>query len=154
MTTSNEIIDLLHSEAADPDNLWYLSGRDQDSLRKHSLEVLPVLRGKEKALSQLLREAESEKIHVSEKTKKFWAAKQAGVQTLLDVFALADKSEAELSAEDKSKREAYFATAQKAWETDLKRVLGQLDKAVLGPYALGLSFFRSESSSLMGSAAE
>jgi len=140
MNTSNEIIELLHSEAANPNNLWLLNARDQDKLRKLSEEVLPFFKGQGKALSQFIEEAEGEKIHVSEKTKKFWRDKREGIKTFLDVFLLADKADTQLGGEDKAKREAYFATAQTAWEVDLKQVLEKLEKAIIGPYVLGDQF--------------
>lgn len=136
MTKSNEIIELVHSEAGDPEKLWYLTGRDEGSLRKHSLEVLPILRGKEKALSRLLEEASGEKIQVSERTKKFWADKREEVQKLLNVFMFADKPSGELSGEERLNREEFFATARSGW-AGLKGVVEAVDEAVIGPYALG-----------------
>ncbi len=138
LNTSNEIIELLHSEAADPNNLWLLNARDQDKLQKLSEEVLPFLKGKERALLGFLEEAESERVHASEKTKKFWRYKREGIQRFLDVFSLADnKTGAQLDGEDRTKRDAYFVNAQKAWEVDLKQVLEKLEKAIIGPYVLG-----------------
>ncbi|KAF5355672.1 hypothetical protein D9756_003746 [Leucocoprinus leucothites] len=133
---SNDIIDILHSEAADPSNLWYFNARDIETLRKHSVDVLPVLKGRATALTQLLDEAASEKIHASEKTKQFWTGKKAGVDALLDVFLLANKANDELSESEATKRAAYFTAATNNW-TEIKKVLQKLDKAVVGPYALG-----------------
>lgn len=137
MTTSNEIIELLHSKAADPNNLWLLNARDQDQLRKLTVEVLPFLRGREKALLQFLEGAEGGGMQVSEKTKKFWRDKREGIQMFLDVFSFADQTGAQLGDEFKTKREVYFATAHTAWEVDLKQVLEKLEKSIIGPYALG-----------------
>jgi hypothetical protein len=136
MEKSNDIVELLHSEAADPHRLLYFHARDAETLREHSAKVLPILKGKAAALTEFLEAAESEKIHVSEKTKQFWMEKKGWVQGLLDVFLLADKPDSELSGTEGAKRQAYFEAATNAW-ADIKQVLQRLDKAVIGPYALG-----------------
>ncbi|KXN90051.1 hypothetical protein AN958_05056 [Leucoagaricus sp. SymC.cos] len=136
---SKEVIDLLHSSTADPNKLWYFNARDAESLKSHAAEVLPVLTGGANALTHFLGEAESEKIHVSEKTKQFWVDKKASVQALLDVFSVAEKADNELSGDERTKREAYFAAVRSGW-ADAKTVLQKLDKAVIGPYVLGDQF--------------
>jgi hypothetical protein len=135
MEKSKEMIELIHSDAANPNHLVRYSARDAESLQKLSVEMLPLLRGKAKALSQLLG-TETEKIQMSAKTRQFWAENKASVEVAMEVFLLVGKTDGEISGEKRSKLDGYFAEARKAWD-GVKTVLHKVDKAMIGPYVLG-----------------
>lgn len=139
-SASNVIIDdLLHSQQGNPNSLKSLNARDEASLRILAAELLPKVQGKHQALVQYISDAQSEKIHVSEKTKSFWAEKKTATEAILDVYKDAQKPTAGLDAAAKQKREEFFQTAKEAWEVSLKAVLLRLSQDIIGPFTLGMS---------------
>ncbi|KAK1229692.1 hypothetical protein PQX77_007254 [Marasmius sp. AFHP31] len=137
-STAKIIVDeILHTEIADANNLLYMNARDDASLKTLSEVVLPLLQGKQQALSQYLSEADSGKINVAEKIKTFWKTRKDAVDVLLAVFEHAQKSTDELDDASKAKRTDYFNLAKVAWETGLPKILSKLNEEVIGPFALG-----------------
>ncbi|KAF5385320.1 hypothetical protein D9615_001504 [Tricholomella constricta] len=134
------IIDVIHSEDANPNHLAYTNARDDTALRTLASETLPALTGKQKSLARYITDAEQEKIHVSEKTKAFWRDKKAAVDVLLEVVENADKSEAELDTDAQAKRAEFYTEARHAWGVALKDVLIKVDNEHVGPYTLGDQF--------------
>ncbi|CAL1695731.1 unnamed protein product [Somion occarium] len=114
---SNKIIDILHSDNADPNALVYVNARDDASLKELAKEVLP-------------------KVIAKQKTLKFWELKMYAMDGILAVFKDADTPMDQLSAEAKKIREEYYNAANNAWST-LKNVLLQVHKEIIGPYTLG-----------------
>ncbi|THH01810.1 hypothetical protein EW026_g956 [Hermanssonia centrifuga] len=135
-TASNKVIELLHSEPADPNALLYVNAKDDASLRQLAQQLLPFLTSKGDALEKLIEENKTSQIHVSEKTAQFWELKKLAVVSILDVMQDADKDTAQLEGPAAKKREDYFRTAQVSWAA-LKEVLIQLHKEIIGPYVLG-----------------
>ncbi|KAI0076077.1 hypothetical protein K474DRAFT_1663475 [Panus rudis PR-1116 ss-1] len=135
-STSNRIIELLHSEAGDPNALVYMNARDDASLKVLAKELLPTLKAKRATLDELIQGNDASQTPVSEKTLKFWELKKTASDGVLSVLEDAEKSIAELSAEAKAKREEYYKAANAAWSA-VKEVLLQLHKELIGPYALG-----------------
>ncbi|KAF8168124.1 hypothetical protein B0H34DRAFT_47293 [Crassisporium funariophilum] len=137
-TTCKIIIDeILHSEQADPNILRYKNARDDASLRKLAEEVLPNMKQKQQALNGYLSQADSGSIRVSEKVKALWKEKLEAINLILAVLVDAAKPELQLDEKAKEDRSAFFKTARQAWETNLKLVLTQLSKEMVGPYTLG-----------------
>jgi hypothetical protein len=114
-----------------------MNARHNSSLRALADTLLPSLIGREQTLSRYISEAENLQIHISDKVKNFWHGKKASTDTLLDVFANAEKADAELDADGKAKRTSYFQRAKVAWEISLRDVLIKLNREMIGPYALG-----------------
>ncbi|KAE9408113.1 hypothetical protein BT96DRAFT_849721 [Gymnopus androsaceus JB14] len=136
-STCRIIVDELHSDDADPNNLLYMNARDDASLRRLADELLPLMKGKVEALARYLSEAQNSTIRVSEKVVKFWTAKKEATQVLLDVYENAAVPEAELDAQAKAQRTEYFKVAKLAWEVNIVVVLAKLNEATIGPYTLG-----------------
>lgn len=134
---SNQIIDLLHSQVADPNALFYMNARSESELQALAKQLIPFLMGRHGTLSRLLSESDAGAIHVSEKTKAFWQLKKITADGFLQVFEQAEKSDTDLAGEELRRREEYFKSSQAAW-AGLKGVLVTLDQVVLGPYALGM----------------
>ncbi|PIL31914.1 hypothetical protein GSI_06618 [Ganoderma sinense ZZ0214-1] len=132
---SNQIIDLLHSQMADPNALFYMNARSESELKSLAKQLLPFLVGRRDTLSRLVSESNTGAIHVSEKTKAFWQVKKIATDKFLQVFEHAQKNGAELADEERQRREEYLESSQAAW-TALKDVLATLDSTVLGPYTL------------------
>ncbi|KAI0375051.1 hypothetical protein BV20DRAFT_960106 [Pilatotrama ljubarskyi] len=135
-TLSNQIIELLHSSAADPNALFYTSARTEAELQALAKRILPFLYGRRDTLAKLLADSESGAVPVSDKTRAFWHMKKIAVDNFIQVFEEADKSSAELSEEARKRREAYLESARSAW-SGLKNVLGTLHQEIIGPYTLG-----------------
>ncbi|KAI0801211.1 hypothetical protein C8Q74DRAFT_1240811 [Fomes fomentarius] len=135
-TTSNLIVDLLHSQAADPNALFYMNARSEEDLRTLAKTILPFLTGRRDALAKLLADSESGAIQVSDKTRAFWQVKKLAAEKFIQVFEQSDKSAAELSDGARQSREEYLKSAHAAW-VGLKDVLNTLNKEVIGPYVLG-----------------
>ncbi|KAI0825083.1 hypothetical protein BC628DRAFT_1375397 [Trametes gibbosa] len=135
-TLAHQIVDLVHSDAADPNALFYTNARSEGELQAHAKRLLPFLHGRRETLSKLLEESESGAIQVSEKTKAFWELKKIAADNFIEVFQDAEKSVAELTDEGRQKREAYFQSANSGWH-GLKSVLNTLHQDIIGPYALG-----------------
>ena len=130
------IIDLLHSQAADPNALFYVNARSDDELRTLAKNILPFLTGRRDALAKLLADSESGAVQVSDKTKTFWEVKKLAAEKFIQVFEQADKNAAELSDEARQSREEYLKSARAAW-VGLQDVLSTLNKEIIGPYVLG-----------------
>lgn len=133
---SNQIIDLLHSQVADPNALFYMNARSESELKSLAKQLIPFLVGRRDTLARLLYESDTGALHVSEKTKAFWQVKKIATDKFLQVFEQAEKNSSELADEERQRREEYLKSSQAAW-TGLKDVLATLDTAVLGPYTLG-----------------
>ncbi|KAL0581633.1 hypothetical protein V5O48_000449 [Marasmius crinis-equi] len=129
--------DILHSDAADPNKLFFLNARDDSSLRALSEIQAPHFKGKHDALVHLLSEAENGKVTVSEKVKELWKTKKDAVDVLLNVYDNASKSYDELDSDSKVKRDEYFKMAKTAWDTNVPKLLTKLNEEVIGPFALG-----------------
>jgi len=114
-----------------------LNARDHASLKALAQVKIQPLSGRQKALAGYISNAEEGLIHVSEKVKKFWLDKKAEMEGQLDVLLEAEKSDEELDAAGRTKREEYFEKAKAAWEVSLPAVLISLSKDIVGPYALG-----------------
>ncbi|KAI0788443.1 hypothetical protein C8Q75DRAFT_719821 [Abortiporus biennis] len=134
--TSNKIIDLLHSEPADPNALVYFNARDDKSLKQLAHDVLPKLTAKRETLTKLIHDNETAHIRVSEKTQKFWEVKRIASDGIISILQNASKNADELDATAQKARSEYFAAANAAWNA-LKEVLLQLHQEIIGPYALG-----------------
>lgn len=134
--TSNRVIDLLHSELADPNALMYLSARDDASLKQLSVVLKPILTAKCDALDRLIEDNTEADIKVSEKTVKFWQYKRVSISLISDVIENGDKSSDELDEEGKKKREEYFKASVSVWK-GLKDTLTKLSKDITGPFVLG-----------------
>jgi len=134
--TSNKVIDLLHSEAADPNAFVYFNARDDAALRELSAGLLPLLNAKKDALTKLIQENEAAEVHVSEKTMKFWEMKRLASDGILAVIQHGELPTEQLDGESQAKRAEYFRVAKSAWG-GLGDVLMQLHKEIIGPFALG-----------------
>ncbi|KAF5375009.1 hypothetical protein D9758_000305 [Tetrapyrgos nigripes] len=135
LATSKTIVEeILHSEQNDPNNLTYVNARDDTSLRVLSESLLPYFKGRQEALAGYLADPES---RVTDKVKNFWRTKKEAIDALMAVYEKGDKSESELSDDDKAKRKEFFTTAKSVWEEHLAKVLLKLNSEIIGPYALG-----------------
>ncbi|KAI0639452.1 hypothetical protein C8Q77DRAFT_1081262 [Trametes polyzona] len=135
-TLSNQVVELLHSIAADPNVLFYNNARSEEELRAHAQRLLPFLRGRREALTKLLDDGNSGALQVSDKTKAFWELKRIATDNFIQVFEDAEKSASELSEEARQKREAYLQASRSGW-SGLKDVLNTLHQDIIGPYTLG-----------------
>lgn len=138
MTTCKSIIELLHSEEANPNHLWYLNARTGKALNALSQDLLPSLIGRQKALAKYISDAESDAVQVSVKVKALWKEKKTALDTLLDVLSDVEVGESQLGDEAKAKREEFLKIAHVAWEVNLKNVLTKLNAEIVGPYTLGM----------------
>ncbi|TFK41184.1 hypothetical protein BDQ12DRAFT_679037 [Crucibulum laeve] len=136
-TTAKTIIDILHTEEANPVNLFFINARDESSLQSLAKEVLPTLKGKQEALQQFITEADKDTLHVSLKVKNLWKEKKNATDTLLEVLLDAGKPEGELSTEAKAKRTDFLRVANDAWGVNCKAALTALSKEIVGPFTLG-----------------
>ncbi|KAK0465051.1 uncharacterized protein EV420DRAFT_1475290 [Desarmillaria tabescens] len=134
--TSAELIELVHTDEVNPNNLEYMNARDTDSLKNLAREMLPVLHTRRAVLSKYISDADSGKIQISEKTTALWKEKKAATEVLLGLYKNADVSESALNPEEKSKRAEYFEMARCA-RASLGRALLRLQKDIIGPFALG-----------------
>ncbi|KAJ7630914.1 hypothetical protein FB45DRAFT_833735 [Roridomyces roridus] len=133
-TTSNALLDLLHSDEVSPDALKFTNARDDSSLKTLAKEILPIALGRQKALAEYLSEAEAGSIQASEKVKAFWRDSQTENEELLTVLLAADKPESALDAAGKTKRAELFSKNKAAWEA-VDKTLQKL--TITGPYVLG-----------------
>jgi dGTP triphosphohydrolase len=136
--TCKIIVDILHSEIADPNKLYFIDARDDASLIRLSKELLPFLSQKQKALMNYSHQAETQTVQVSDKVKALWRDKLDAVNTSLAVLLDAEKSEVQLDEQSKGNRLAFFQAARQAWEINLKVALTQLSNEMIGPFALGI----------------
>ena len=139
-TTSKVIIEeILHRDIANPDTLFYFSARDDGSLKALGKEILPSLQKQEQVISGYLARASDESVRVSEKVKGLWAAKLEEIRGVLAVMVDAETPTPELDETKKGIRDAFFQTAHRAWEVNLREVLTQLSNEIVGPFTLGTS---------------
>ena len=131
-------MDILHSEIADPNKLYFINARDDASLIRLSKELLPFLSQKQKALMNYSHQAETQTVQVSDKVRALWRDKLDAVNKSLAVLLDAEKSEVLLDEQSKSIRLAFFQAARQAWEINLKVALTQLSNEIIGPFALGI----------------
>jgi len=117
--------------------LKLINARDSASLKTLAKTVLPLVTGRQKALAECISESEAGKVQASEKVKRFWRDKQSETEQLLAVLLAADKEEAALDSAEKSKREEFFVKAREVWEVKVKKAVVELNKQIIGPYALG-----------------
>jgi hypothetical protein len=136
--TCKIIMDILHSEIANPNKLYFVNARDDVSLIRLSKELLPFLSQKQKALMNYSHQAETQTLQVSDKVRALWRDKLDDLNTSLAVLLDAEKSEAQLDEQSKGNRLAFFQAARQAWEINLKVVLTQLSNEMIGPFALGM----------------
>ncbi|KAJ7103554.1 hypothetical protein B0H15DRAFT_942974 [Mycena belliarum] len=134
---SSALLDILHDEEVSPDMLMLVNARDAASLKTLAQNALPVVAGRQKALAQCLSDSEAGSIQASEKVKQFWRQKLSETQNYLSVLKNADREDAELDAQGKTKRAEFFGEAKAAWEVTLKDTIARLNKEIIGPYALG-----------------
>jgi len=118
------LIDLVHSEKANPQSLLHYNPQSlvvpPTALKKSLTDRVATLKG-------FLSDAETGKLAVSDKVKTLWKSKLDGDEQLLKVF---DTPTEELKRE-------YLAKAEQVWDVQLKEVLTDLNKEIVGPYALG-----------------
>ena len=131
-------MDILHSEIADPNKLYFINARDDASLIRLSKELLPFLSQKQKAMMNYSHQAETQTVQVSDKVRALWRDKLDAVNKSLVVLLDAEKSEVLLDEQSKSIRLAFFQAARQAWEINLKVALTQLSNEIIGPFALGI----------------
>ncbi|KAF9044576.1 hypothetical protein BDZ89DRAFT_1089855 [Hymenopellis radicata] len=135
-STSNLLLDLLHSDEANPNNFLYLHATDETALKVVAGEMVPYLTGKQEALAKYIADAEAGKYNVSVNVTSFWKEKKDATDLLLQFYANAHLAQSELSAEDQAKRTELFAKSKGAKDA-IKGILRQLCKEIIGPYALG-----------------
>lgn len=135
------MIDLLHSLPADPNALLFLNARNDEELKKITPTLRPLLHSKLDAITDLIEENENAEVKVSEKTVQFWMLRRAASAMMLDVVEEGDVAVDKLSEDSQTARKEYFSATATAWN-NLKDVLLQLSKEIIGPYVLGafLSF--------------
>jgi hypothetical protein len=134
------IIDILHSEEANPNHLRYVNARDEQSLVLLAKEVIPSLKGKQELLSSSLSRFAAKEIIVSERVKTLWQEKLDATELLLGVLENAEKATDDLDEKAKADREEFFKIAQDAWGTHLKEVLVKISKEMVGLYTLGMFY--------------
>jgi len=138
--TCKIIVDILHSDIANPNTLTSVNARDDASLIRLSKRRLPFLSQREKALTNYLHQAETQTIRISDKVRALWRDKLEATNVFLAVLLDAEKSEAQLDERSKANRLAFFQVARQAWEVNLKMALTQLSSEMIGPFALGDQF--------------
>ncbi|KAI0308231.1 hypothetical protein B0F90DRAFT_1681198 [Multifurca ochricompacta] len=127
---SRSIMSHTHTTSAAP-------APDLPALRTVAPAVSAFLKGRKAALERYLSENEGNEIRVSEKTKKFWLEKKKATEDLLTPLNEADKGDPELSEVGRKAREEYFEKTKAAWEVGLALVLNEINKELIGPFALG-----------------
>lgn len=137
---SNQVIGLVHSDAADPNHLSFVNAYDDASLRGLAKKVLPAVESRRHALDKYLADAEAGVLRVTDKVVKLWQERKAGQDKLYDVLKDADTRTSELSPEAKAKREQFFLGASSSWRVDLREAILSINKAIIGPFVLGDQF--------------
>lgn len=130
---STTLIDLLHSPPADPDVISTTNPALLSPSSPPPEEFIASYRDIVATLKDYLSGAEEGKFHVSEKVKTFWRAKLASHEELLQVLE-------PIGNEELKKR--YLEKANQVWQVGLKEVLEKVNKDLVGPYALGSSYFQ------------
>lgn len=118
------MIDLVHSDKADPELLLYYNTQ---SLLIPPTALIATLTNRVATLKGYIADADQEKFRASEKVKTLWHAKLAVDEQLLKVF---NEPTPDLKSE-------YLAKAEQRWDVRLKEVMIELNKEIVGPYALG-----------------
>ncbi|KAJ3558820.1 hypothetical protein NM688_g702 [Phlebia brevispora] len=136
VTASNKVIELLHSDAGNPNELMWLNARDDSELAELSAQFVPFLTSKIRALDELIEGNKNAEVKVSEKTVLFWENKRLATMAILDVLKDGAKGSQELDASAQLKRDEYFKAARSAW-FNVRDVFMQLHKEMIGPYVLG-----------------
>ncbi|KAF9056606.1 hypothetical protein BJ165DRAFT_1434842 [Panaeolus papilionaceus] len=131
------IEDVIHTDAADPNTLRFMNGRDEAQLQKLAKQYLGMCQERQEVLKGYLVRADNGSIKVSEKVKALWKEKLQQTTFLVEVYQEADKTQDQLGATAKATRERFVALAKQVWEAQLGAVLGQLNKEITGPFALG-----------------
>ncbi|KIL70852.1 hypothetical protein M378DRAFT_67122 [Amanita muscaria Koide BX008] len=137
---SNRIITLVHSDAADPNNLKFVNAYDDASLHALAQEALPGIVARRQVLEKYLGEAGNGALRVSDKVVKLWQDKKVTHDRMYDVLRDADVPVSELDPDAKTKREQFFQIASQAWQVDLKEIVLTLSNDIIGPFALGDQF--------------
>jgi len=136
--TAKAVIEILHSDEADPNRLFFLAARDDAELTAAGPSIFGLTQGRREELDRLLADAASEGgFQASEKTKQYWATKKASEEPFYEVAKDHDKPSAKLTPAALAKRKEYFERAKIVWSVDLTKVLLALSKEMLGPYVLG-----------------
>jgi len=121
---SSALIDLVQSDKADPDLLPLYNPQ---ALVVPPTDLISSLTNRVATLKGYLSDADQEKLRVSEKVKALWRSKLEAEESLLQVFTAPNE---ELKSE-------YLDKAGTRWNVSLKEVLTELNKEIVGPYALG-----------------
>ena len=82
--------------------------------------------------------SQNAEIQASEKTRNLWESKKAYADKLIAVYAVASKSDEELTPEEKAARDDFIAISHNLWSVELKHVLTTLNSEMVGPFALGI----------------
>jgi len=135
--TAGAIIYLLHSDAADPQSLFYYSASTLSELRTAAPTILSFFIDRQKALKAYLESSKDQEPVVSEKTRSLWKERLTHAEELISVFSVADKEDSTLDAVQKATRAKYFQVAGEFWQKGLRKVLATLEKEMTGPFALG-----------------
>ncbi|TDL28645.1 hypothetical protein BD410DRAFT_824311 [Rickenella mellea] len=136
-STSKNVIDLLHSEDADPNKLAYHKATDVEMLKQAGPNLTAFLTTRRDAIARYISESAAAEISASDKTRKLWAEKKAEAEEYLSVFANTSKSDSDLPSNLKEKRDEFLKTSESLWSVKLKRVFVALDKELIGPFVLG-----------------
>jgi hypothetical protein len=136
--TCKIILDILHSEIANPNKLHSMNARDDASLIRLSKKLLPSLSQRQKALMNYLHQAETQTIRVSDKVRALWRDRLDAINVLMAVMMDGEKPEAQLDERAKVSRLSFFEAARQAWEVDIKVALTQLSNEMIGPFTLGM----------------
>lgn len=136
--TCKIILDILHSEIANPNKLHSMNARDDASLIRLSKKLVPFFSQRQKALTNYLHQAETQTIRVSDKVRALWRDRLDTINAFLAVLIDGEKPEAQLDERAKASRLSLFQAARQAWEVDLKVALTQLSNEMIGPFTLGM----------------
>ncbi|KIY62908.1 hypothetical protein CYLTODRAFT_383049 [Cylindrobasidium torrendii FP15055 ss-10] len=132
-STTNQLLDLLHSPEADPNNFTFFSATDDASLDKVAQTAAPFLAAQRDTLVKLLAD---DQLKVSDNVKNFWREKKAARDTLLGFYTDSSTPTSSLSEEAKKTREEYFTMCKSA-RAAIKEILEKVTAEIIGPYVLG-----------------
>lgn len=136
-STSSNIIALLHSDDADPNALLYYNATSSAELHLSAGALVPLLIGRQTALTSYLTASDKAEVQASEKTRNLWETKLTHIQNLLSVYSTADKDESQLTDDEKAIRDIYFTIVHEKWTQKLRKALLLLEKEMIGPFTLG-----------------
>jgi hypothetical protein len=128
---STTLIDLLQSPPADPELISTTNPALLSPSSPPSEEFITSYQDIAATLKGYLAAAEEGKIHVSEKVKTFWGAKLASHEEILQILTPVGNEEL---------KKQYLEKANQVWKVGLKETLEKVNKELVGPYALGLSW--------------